>query len=274
MPVPQNAQTIWAYLSQQGLTSNAVAGIEGNIEQESGGNPAAGVWPSNYGLIQWTPASSYFSGPPSLQQQLPAIVKYIQANGSVSDINQHASSPQNAALWFSQHYERPLASAANNPNREQSAADTAAAAKSGKWPQSATLTSASGLNPNPLDLFGIPSTAAADIGGAISSGFSGIVSGFLNSIGVSSIKDLLQRTGLILLGVAVLLIGIHILSSDGNKTAQNIDIIEQVKGSSNKSGKTKSAVTGGTSAKSVEKTGLKSVGGVSAGEAIEAAAVA
>ena len=46
---------------------------------------------------------------------------YIAQNGSVNDINAHSSSPAAAAAWFSNVYERPLASAANLPNREGSA---------------------------------------------------------------------------------------------------------------------------------------------------------
>jgi hypothetical protein len=137
MPVPDNAELIWNYLIGQGLSVNATAGILGNITQESGGSPTAGVWPSNYGLIQWTPASNYFSSPPSLQAQLPAIIRYIQENGSIADVNAHAPSPSAAALYFSDVYERPNAEFANNPNRMNSATEVAQAAQSGHWPGTA-----------------------------------------------------------------------------------------------------------------------------------------
>src|ERR1700727_489496 len=39
--IPANAQTIYNYLTSQGLSANAAAGILGNIQQESGGNPSA-----------------------------------------------------------------------------------------------------------------------------------------------------------------------------------------------------------------------------------------
>jgi len=137
MPVPQNAQVIWNYLIGQGLTVNAVAGILGNIEQESGGDPAAGGWPGSgsigYGLIQWTPPTEYFSSPPSLDEQLPAIIRYINRNGSIADVNANAASPSAAALFFSEKYERPLASEANNPNRMNSANDVYHAAEAGHW---------------------------------------------------------------------------------------------------------------------------------------------
>jgi len=129
--VPANAQVIWDYLIGKGASNNAAAGILGNIEQESGGDPAAGPWPQQYGLIQWTPPTNYFSSPPSLAQQLPAIIAYIDANGGMADINAHASTPSEAAVYFSQKYERPNAAEANNENRSQSAELVLTASKNG-----------------------------------------------------------------------------------------------------------------------------------------------
>lgn len=109
--VPENAKTIYDFLVHAGLSKNAAAGILGNIMAESGGNPQAeespGSMSSGYGLIQWTPGTHYFGGPASLSTQLEAILKYISGNGSISDINAHASSPSEAAQYFMQKYERP-----------------------------------------------------------------------------------------------------------------------------------------------------------------------
>ena len=59
-----NAQYIYSYLSAQGWTINAIAGLLGNMEHESALNP--GRWESNnvgggpgYGLVQWTPYTNY-----------------------------------------------------------------------------------------------------------------------------------------------------------------------------------------------------------------------
>ena len=134
MPVPANARQIWDYLRAHGLSANAAAGILGNIEQESGGNPGAGSYPGSWGLIQWTPATAW--GVPdkaSVSAQLPYILKYIEKVGSIADINAHAHTPQQAALWFSQHYERPNPAAANNSNRMASAVAVLRAALSGHW---------------------------------------------------------------------------------------------------------------------------------------------
>ena len=62
-----NAQYIADYLISNGWTQNAVAGILGNMEQESTMNP--GLWQDliygnmsgGYGLVQWTPATEYTS---------------------------------------------------------------------------------------------------------------------------------------------------------------------------------------------------------------------
>lgn len=137
MPIPQNAEAIWTYLLQQGFTPNAAAGILGNIEQESGGNPEE----PGGGLIQILGQAGG-----TLAEQLSATMTYIKANGSVSDINSHASSASAAALYFSTAYERPNAALANNANRQSSADAVLAAAQSGNWnetPASNTATTGS-----------------------------------------------------------------------------------------------------------------------------------
>lgn len=129
MPVPENAQAIYTFLTGQGFNANAAAGILGNIEQESGGNPEE----QGGGLIQILGQAGG-----TLTEQLAATMKYILANGSVADINAHSTSPSAAALYFSTAYERPNAALANNANREASAQEVAQAASSGNWSTSAT----------------------------------------------------------------------------------------------------------------------------------------
>lgn len=126
MPIPQNAKAIWTFLIAQGFSSNAAAGILGNIEQESGGDPAS---PSG-GLIQILGNAGG-----TLAQSLAATMQYIKANGSVADINAHATTPAAAAIYFSDQYERPDAALANNANRESSAQEVLTAAQSGNWQQ-------------------------------------------------------------------------------------------------------------------------------------------
>lgn len=60
-----NAYLVWAYLSSEGFSAAAAAGILGNMYAESGINPAQwqnfdiGNYHLGYGLVQWTPASNY-----------------------------------------------------------------------------------------------------------------------------------------------------------------------------------------------------------------------
>lgn len=142
MPIPQNAEAIWAFLLSQGFTPNAAAGILGNIEQESGGNPNE----PGGGLIQILGQAGG-----SLTEQFTAMMNYIKTNGSVADINAHASTPEDAALYFSTKYERPNAAAANNPNREQSASDVLVASKTGNW--STTVGTGDGGGSSPFGVF-------------------------------------------------------------------------------------------------------------------------
>jgi surface antigen len=62
-----NAEYILNYLTARGWTKNAVCGMLGNMQRESTINP--GIWQNldsgntslGYGLVQWTPATKYFS---------------------------------------------------------------------------------------------------------------------------------------------------------------------------------------------------------------------
>jgi hypothetical protein len=143
VPIPENAEAIYTFLTKNGYSDNAAAGIVGNIEQESGGNPEE----QGGGLIQILGSEGG-----TLAEQLKAILAYNNQQGSnlISELNAQPT-PQAAALFYSNQFERPLASAANNPNREQSAEEVAAAAKSGKWPTgpgaTGSTSSASGSQP-------------------------------------------------------------------------------------------------------------------------------
>lgn len=120
-----------------GLTPNAAAGVAGNIYQESHGNPGAGS-SAGGGLFGETIANSGSASGGSLAEQLTKLQQYIAANGSVADINAHASTPTAAADYFSTKYERPGIPALSN--REAAAQWVAASAQSGNW--------GSGISPN------------------------------------------------------------------------------------------------------------------------------
>ena len=58
-----NAFMVWQYFSALGFTPESIAGLLGNMQQESGINPGrwqGGTGPG-YGLVQWDPASNYMN---------------------------------------------------------------------------------------------------------------------------------------------------------------------------------------------------------------------
>jgi tail lysozyme len=146
LPIPENAEAIYTALTGAGLSSNAASGILGNIEQESGGDPES---PSG-GLIQILGQTGG-----SLAEQITATLNYIKANGSIADINANSPTPEAAALYFSNKYERPDAALANNANRQASATEVASAAASNSWP--ATGAGANVSAGTSSSILGIPS---------------------------------------------------------------------------------------------------------------------
>lgn len=107
----------------------------------------------------------------------------------------------------------------------------------------------------------IPGLGGISVSGVVN----GIMSTFLKAIGLSNMKDMLERLGLIILGFVLVIVGIHLLASGSGSQAFTVNEPKQEgrsEGGSNR--KTKSSP--GTT-----KTAAKSVG---ASEAVEAAAVA
>lgn len=127
-----NAEVIYKGLLAMGLSTNAAAGVAGNIYQESGGNPSV---PSGAGggLFGEEIQNGGTVGGGTMAEQLAALAKYIAANGSIGDINSNASTPEAAAIYFMQKYERPNVALENEANRVAAADYVAAAAKSGNW---------------------------------------------------------------------------------------------------------------------------------------------
>lgn len=137
-----NAEAIYKGLLAMGLSTNAAAGVAGNIYQESHGNPGIGS-NAGGGLFGETIANSGSTSGGSLTEQLSALKAYIQKFGSIGDVNAHADTPAAAASYFMSNYEKPNAAAANEATRVAAAEWVAEAAKSGNWGTSA------GSNPAP-----------------------------------------------------------------------------------------------------------------------------
>lgn len=124
-----NAKYIYSYLSSEGWTLNAVAGILGNMQSESSINP--GRWESDrvggnpdvhgYGLVQWTPYTKYtnwVSGDPSTMDNNISRILYEVDNNiqwiatshynySFKSFTKSNDTPYNLALAFLANYERP-----------------------------------------------------------------------------------------------------------------------------------------------------------------------
>ena len=223
-------QTLYNDLIQAGLSGAQAAGVMGNAQYESGDNVEASAVDSNgklsNGLIQWNEgtypnAGSLVTGngPSDLNNQIQFLLHNTNNTGKGLA---GTSAAQVAGNW-AQYVE---VCAGCQPGGSQYNARVAAAqqiyndAVSNNWPTpttgSASNTSNTASNASLLsDLFGnIPqllTSAAGDIGSAI-----------LGSLGIPSLKDMLERLGLLILGAIVLFIGIRMLVQSDGKQAINI----------------------------------------------------
>lgn len=190
-----------------GLTPNAAAGVAGNIYQESHGNPGA-TSGAGGGLFGETLANGGAVSGGSLSEQLSALLAYINANGSVADINANASSPTAAAEYFEEKYER--AGIPDMTNRVEAAEWVAASAESGNWGSGITVTDA---------------TTSASTDSSILGGLLGIPSQITQFFSdadtlVNALMWLVKpsswiRIGAFLVGCALLLLAAHALLAVG-----------------------------------------------------------
>lgn len=129
-----NARYIYDYLSNEGWTLNAIAGMLGNLQAESSINP--GRWQSDrvggeaeghgYGLVQWTPYTKYitwcdsmgYSDPSKIDNNLSRIVYEVKnniqwigrgswSNMSFYDFTRSNLTPEELGASFVICYERP-----------------------------------------------------------------------------------------------------------------------------------------------------------------------
>ncbi|MCB5368960.1 phage tail tip lysozyme [Collinsella aerofaciens] len=105
------ASKIWNFFSSKGLSSSAIAGIMGNLQQESGLNPNA----PGGGLAQWTGSrraalNAYAKknglSPNSLEAQLGFMWEEMSSGkyGDMSKMNN--MTPSQAAAYFEKNYEK------------------------------------------------------------------------------------------------------------------------------------------------------------------------
>ena len=125
--VSGNAAGILHYLTRNGLTPIAAAGVVGNLQQESSLNPSSvQAGGPGRGIAQWSQGGRWDTlvawaqgkglAPTSLNAQLQFLIHEAQTSypGLIAQLNQ-ASSPAEAAQVFETTYER--AGSPDMPNR-------------------------------------------------------------------------------------------------------------------------------------------------------------
>jgi hypothetical protein len=130
-----NAQYILDFFTGQGWTKNAVCGMLGNMQSESGIN--FGIYESldsssstnGFGLVQWTPNTKYFNwassngyGSDHVNGELQRILWEVANNEqwiststypmTFQEFTQSTDTAYNLAMVFIKNYERPA-----NPNQ-------------------------------------------------------------------------------------------------------------------------------------------------------------
>jgi Transglycosylase SLT domain len=111
---------------------------------------------------------------------------------------------------------------------------------------------------------GIPGVGGISVSGLVQSGINQI----LKMLGLGSLKDLFERLGLVILGFALVLLGIHLLAGGGSGGGSNVTVNEPAREEGSKS--TSNKASGSEVKTATKKSAEKSI----AGEAVEAAAVA
>ena len=134
-----NAQMFYARMTAHGFSLNAIAGMLGNIQTESGINP--GIWEDldpfegGYGLVQWTPYTKYSEWAGSgwqdngdkqcerINYEFSNDIQYYPTESyplTAQQFKVSNDSPENLAETFVHNYERP-ASYASVPQRRSQA---------------------------------------------------------------------------------------------------------------------------------------------------------
>ncbi|MFT8492851.1 phage tail tip lysozyme [Liquorilactobacillus satsumensis] len=129
----KNAQIIWNYLINQGWSKAAIAGVLGNLQQESNINPTSTNSRSGaHGIAQWLGnrltneksfAAEHSKDPDSIQAQVMFL--YEEANGAektnLGDYAKNSTDPVIAAVQWELRFERAGKNEANNTVRASNA---------------------------------------------------------------------------------------------------------------------------------------------------------
>lgn len=232
-------QDIYKALVAAGLSSVQAAGVMGNIQSESSFDVEANAMDSNgarsYGMIQWNAASypaasSLVTG--NRTSDLQRQVSFLLHNTNNLNRGLAGSTAAQVAGNFAQYVEvcsgcQPGGSSYNQ--RVSQANQIYNAAATGQWGSGGSGITAQNTG-GILAIPGIPNNPGGgsplDLGNLGSTFGNGIVKGFMKGIeqafGVNSFKDLAERLGLILLGVALVWVGLQMFSKGGTKVINNL----------------------------------------------------
>src|SRR5271154_224093 len=214
---------VYQDLLNAGAPTVEAIGILANSINESSINPeSVGDQGTSFGFVQQHGNFGFLvTGNPvsDIEQQ----INTLKSLGGLSDAS--GSTGAQAAGNFSAEYERCVGCQIGGAQYEQrvnNAATVEGWIKSGNWPTSAgaagTGTGSTGTGPDAATTSSITDPLSG-IGGDL-------INGILTKLGVPTLTEALERLGLILFGAALILLGIHLLSS-GGKQPFNINVSEQ-----------------------------------------------
>lgn len=145
-------EQIWSFFHSKGYSKEAIAGIMGNLAQESGYNPSVTNSIGAFGLAQWLGsrradleafAASRGTRPTDVQTQLEFLhSELMDMNGGKSYTQM--TDVQAAAVWFRKKFERPAEWEANDPRRISEAQKAYGQFKNWQPSQAGTTTASGG----------------------------------------------------------------------------------------------------------------------------------
>src|SRR5215472_3829601 len=258
-------QDVYNQLLAAGASTTQAGGILANSINESNISPeAVGDQGTSFGFVQEHGNYGYLvTGNPSAD--IAAQINLLKSQGAFASAS--GSTIADAAGNFAANFEKCVGcqpGGAQYSSRVANATTVQNWISGGKCPQSAGSGSSGGSPTATTAGITIPGLGTIPGIGSLSpsSIASGFINGILNATGLGSVKDLMERAGLLILGFALVIIGIKILAG-GSGTSTN-NYFNTPQGEARKTSGKKSA--GEKAGKAAKSTGAE--------EALEAAVIA